>query len=166
VPAVGPRAAPVVREVGVSEREDCVVGFGEGSVGVVDVFEFVVGFGRFEGYCGYPSGWRWVAVVADPMGDACDCLVLLFEVRDVAFVVVAGVVGFLVADYKVLAGRSIVSFSKESEPVEIDVVWKFVAARMDEFAEEVVVVEGFCEDFGGWEEVGVCCWTGGHFGSS
>jgi hypothetical protein len=34
---------------------------------------------------------------------------------------------------------------------------------VDEVAEEGVVVEGFCEDLGGWEEVGVCCWTGGHF---
>lgn len=49
MPAVGSRAAPVVGEERVAEGEDGVVGFGEGAVGAVEVFEFVVGFGRFEG---------------------------------------------------------------------------------------------------------------------
>ena len=87
MPAVGPRAAPVVREEGVAEREDGVVILIDCSVGVVEVFEFVVSFGRFEGEPGGPGCWRWGAVVADPVSYACDCLVLLFEIGVVVVVV-------------------------------------------------------------------------------
>lgn len=69
---------------------------------------------------GEPGRWGWGAVVADPVGDACDCLVLVLVLllvlefgAVVVVVVVVVIIGF-VADYKVLARLGVVDFAKEA----------------------------------------------------
>lgn len=68
---------------------------------------------------GEPGGWGWGAVVADPVGDACDFLVLVLVLLllvlefGVVVVVIVIIIGF-VADYKVLAGLGVIDLAKES----------------------------------------------------
>lgn len=121
----------MVQEEGIAERDDGVVLKIDGSILPNKVFCSVVPLDNRKYEEGLPADSRWLAVIADPVGDACNDFGLPSRHR------------LLVAYHKILARLSVVYLSKETQPVQIYISRKLILAWMNEASEHVIVVKGF-----------------------